>query len=270
MALIGTVASFAACGSKEAASTGESGEPAVEESTTEEAAVEEEPEGDDNLTGGAAFGAGVAAEYPISSEMQSQLDTLGGNYAKVNWQVAYAPSNNDGLIVSETSYCENNHNFLVVAFTNLTDEGIKMSFEGYSENAAGDVVQDLLESDVELGPKCTIVRNVEFKDNEPSGEIKWNNFNVDAGTEVYVPWEMTSELGKDASGYYYIDSTITADVNTSHDSYSGYGYILDKDGNILAGASEADGYKAKFYGTQSFGGENADYVYFVNVYKAHF
>ena len=262
MALVGTVVSFAACGDKGGSSDGGD--------SYAEGIFDDEPEGDDNVSEGGAFGAEVAKDYPISSEMQGKLEALSTDYSKVNWQVAYAPSNNEGVIVSETSYFDDNRNYLVVAFTNLTDEGVKMSYEGYAENIEGDVVQDLLESDVELGPQCTIVRNLEFDNAEPSGEIKWNSFNVEAGTEEYVPWEMTSELGKDASGKYYIQATITADVNMSHVGTNGYGYVLDKDGNIIAGAIESSGDKVEFYGVESFGGENADVAYFVNLFKAHF
>ncbi len=260
MALVGTVLSFAACGDKGGSSNGGNGQPSVEIGT------DIEPEGDDNVPEVGAFGAGVAAEYPISAEMQSQLDSLDGDYKKVNWQVAYAPADNDGIIISETSYINTKGNqHLVVAYTNLTDEGVSMTFEGYAENVAGDIVKDIVETGVELGPKSTIVRDVDFKNDEPSGEINWKNFSVEAGTNEYVPYEMTSELVTDNSGEYSIQATMTADVFL--DSDKGCGFVLDEDGNIIEGANEIMNHKVDFY-VDSFGGRNEDVVFFTNVYKS--
>ena len=262
MALIGTVVSFAACGDKGGSSNGGN-------DSFEEGILDDEPEGDDNVPEAdeeVAFGAGVAAEYPISSEMQSQLDALGGDYKKVNWQVAYAPADNDGIIVSETSYINTKgRNHLVVAYTNLTDEGVSMSFEGYAQNVDGDIVKDIVDTDVELGPKSTIVRDVDFENDEPSGEINWKSFSVGGTSEEYIPYEMTSELIADNKGDYSIQATIEADVIV--DSDPGVGFVLDEDGNIIEGASELMDYEAKFY-TDSFGGRNADVVFFANIYKS--
>ncbi|MBP5598256.1 MAG: hypothetical protein J6Y02_23010 [Pseudobutyrivibrio sp.] len=259
MALIGTVVSFAACGDEDRGN----GQPSVE------IGADIEPEGDDKVPEGdegVVFGAGVAAEYPISSEMQSQLDALDSNYKKVNWQVAYAPADNAGIIISETSYINTKgKNHLVVAYTNLTDEGVSMSFEGYAQNVSGDVVKDLVETDVELGPKTTIVRDVDFENDEPSGEINWKSFSVGGTSEEYIPYEMTSELIADNKGDYSIQATIEADVIV--DSDPGVGFVLDEDGNIIEGASELMDYEAKFY-TDSFGGRNADVVFFANIYKS--
>ena len=46
---------------------------------------------------------------------------------------------------------------------------------------------------------------------------------------------------------------------------SGYGCILDEDGNIIVGAEEANYEKVSFrvsFRVDSFGGQNADYAYF--------
>lgn len=258
MALVGTVVSFAACGDKGGSSDGGD--------SYAEGIFDDEPEGDDNVSEGGAFGAEVAADYPISTEMQSQLDALDGDYKKVNWQVAYAPADNDGIIISETSYINTKgRNHLVVAYTNLTDEGVSMSFEGYAENTTGDVVKDLVDTDVELGPKSTIVRDLDFENDEPSGEINWKKFSVGAGTYEYVPYEITSELVTDNSGEYSIQATLTADVFL--DSDKGCGFVLDEDGNIIEGANEIMNHKVDFY-VDSFGGRNEDVVFFTNVYKS--
>ena len=75
MALVGTVVSFAACGDKGGSSDGGD--------SYAEGIFDDEPEGDDNVSEGGAFGAEVVADYPISPEMQSQLDALDGDYKKV-------------------------------------------------------------------------------------------------------------------------------------------------------------------------------------------
>ena len=259
MALIGTVVSFAACGDKGGSSNGGN-------DSFEEGILDDEPEGDDNVPEAdeeVAFGAGVAAEYPISSEMQSQLDALDSNYKKVNWQVAYAPADDDGIIVSETKYNYEGCNHLVIAYTNLTDAGVKISFEGYAENTAGEVTYDLLEDDVEIAPKNTIVRDIKLEDDEPSGEIKWNNFTVEASTKDYIPYEITSELKKDNYDNYYIESTIISDNKVGHSGTRGYGCILDDSGDIIVGGEEFSNNKVEFR-IQSCGGKDVDVAYFVS------
>lgn len=261
MALVGAVASFAACGDKD----GENGQPFVE------IGGDIEPEGDEDVPEGGAFGAEVAEDYPISPEMQSQLDSLDGNYKKVNWQVAYAPADNDGIIISETSYINTKgRNHLVVAYTNLTDEGVSMSFEGYAQNVSGDVVKDLVETDVELGPKNTIVRDLDFENDEPSGEIDWKNFSVVASEKEYVPYQIGAELLTENDGEYYIQGSVTVEeeLDVPIDGDLGYGFVLDEDGNIIEGNKVITNRKMKFF-TDSFGGKNADVVYYTNIYKAY-
>ena len=259
MALIGAVLSFTACGDKGGSSDGGD--------SYAEGIFDDEPEGDDNVSEGGAFGAEVAADYPISPEMQSQLDALDGDYKKVNWQVAYAPADNDGIIVSEASYINTKgRHHLVVAYTNLTDEGVTMSYEGYAENTTGDVVKDVVDNDVELGPKNTIVQDLDFENDEPSGEINWKSFSVASSSREYLPYELSYELLTENNGEYYIQVNITADWVIG--GGEGYGFVLDEDGNIIEGAKEVS-YKVKFY-TDSFGGNNEDVVFYNNVYKSDF
>ena len=257
MALIGTVLSFTACGDKGGSSDGGD--------SYAEGIFDDEPEGDDNVSEGGDFGAEVAEDYPISPEMQSQLDALDTNYKKVNWQIAYAPADNDGIIVSETSYINTKGKcHLVVAYTNLTDEAVKLSYEGYAQNQVGDVVKDLVESNLEISAKNTIVRDLNFEDEEPSGEIDWKSFSVDAAEKEYIPYEVSAELLTENNGEYYIQGVITADG--AYTGERGYGFVLDEDGNIIEGAEESVDRKVKFF-MDSFGGKNEDVVFFVNVYK---
>ncbi|MBR5650286.1 hypothetical protein [Pseudobutyrivibrio sp.] len=264
MAIIGTVVSFAACGDKGGSSDGGN-------DSFEEGILDDEPEGDDNVPEAdeeVAFGAGVAAEYPISSAMQSQLDALDSNYKKVNWQVAYAPADNDAIIVSETKYNYEGRNHLVVAYTNLSDAGVKISFEGYAENTGGEVVFDILEDNVEIGPQNTIARDYLLNEAEPSGEIKWNSFTVEASSEEYIPFEITSELKKDNSENYYIESIIDSETRLEYGADKGYGFVLDNLGNIIVGGEEFLNNKVEF-NIKSFGGEEVDVVYYVNGYKVN-
>ena len=215
----------------------------------------------------APFGARMLSDYPISGEAQASLETLDSSYKKVNWTVAYAPSDNGNIVVSETMYNFEGNNHLVVAFTNLSDEGVTLSYEGYAENTSDEVAKDLLESDVELGPKNTIARDINFNQEVPSGNFNWKKFDVKASTEGYAPYEISSELKQDSSGDYSIISTFTSEEALFHLD-KGYGFVLDENGNIILGAMESSNNSVYFY-TDSFGGENEDYVYYVNLIMHH-
>ena len=50
---------------------------------------EDATEASENESSESAFGAQVASEYPISSEIQAKLDAVSYDYAKINWLVTY-------------------------------------------------------------------------------------------------------------------------------------------------------------------------------------
>ena len=263
MAMVGTVASFAGCGEKEHASRDNDETSQVVEAEGDDVNVDAEVAEDEPVA--ETFGARMLSDYPLSGEAQTALDSLDTSYKKVNWTVAYAPSDNGNIVVSETEYSYEGKNYLVLAFTNLSDEGLKFSYEGYAENFAGDVFTDLLESDVELGPKNTIVQQIDFDADKPSGNIKWNNFAVTASDEEYMEYNLTWNLEKDNYGDYRLVPTCE-----QHSSLfrlgSGYGCVLDADGNIILGKNESTTEAVPFY-VDTFGGENADSVYYANYVK---
>ena len=254
MALIGTVTAFTACGDDERVSRHDTipSQVATEDATDPDTAAEVPTE--------APFGAKVAAQYPISDEMQKKLDTLDTDYSKVNWLAQYAPADNEGIIVSETKYEFNGFNHFVIAYTNLTDEGVQLSFEGYAENTSGEIVKDIIESDVELGPSRTICRDYVFKPEAPSGEITWNSFTVTPSDKEYLPFVLTSKLETKENGTYFISYTEESDVLL--DGRAGYGCVLDSEGNIIIGDEEGGGQTVVFSNVESFGGKNADVAFF--------
>ena len=96
----------------------------------------------------AAFGEKTVAENPLSDETKAKLDALDTNYKKVNWDAVYSAPDNEGIVISETAYFDKQdslHNRLVVAFTNVTDEPVKFSCEGYAQNAEEKVVADIVD-----------------------------------------------------------------------------------------------------------------------------
>ena len=121
---------------------------------------------------------------------------------------------NDDIVISETKNYDKQdslHHILVVAYTNVSDEAVKFSCEGYIENASGDVVADIVESDEELGPNNTIAIKYDCEYDEPSGNVRWNNFSVEPSDKEYVPYEINTELTKQDQ-YYYIEATYSADT----------------------------------------------------------
>ena len=248
---------------------GKSSDSVENESSPEAGQTVEESKEEDAVA--AAFGEKTVAENPLSDETKAKLDALDTNYKKVNWDAVYSAPDNDGIVISETAYFDKQdslHNFLVVAYTNVTNEAVKFSCEGYIENASGDVVADILESDVELGPNNTIAIQYDCESDEPSGNVRWNNFSVEPSDKEYVPYEINTELDK-SEQYYRIIATYSAD--TEIDSVyipKGYGYVLDKDGHIISGGEEEDS-PSDTVNTwaETFDGENADTVFFINIYN---
>ena len=223
----------------------------------------------------AAFGEKTAAEYPISEESQAKLDALETDYSKVNWQVEYEPI--DGIVVSESMYVVDTAkwgptNHMVVAFTNLTDDNVKISIEGYLENEDGEVAHDLVEDDIEIWAGNTVAREIYFEFKVPSGNIKWNNITAEHLDREYVPYEIVPELEKGDKGNYSIKPNIVSDPEhqNSYRCTGECGLVLDKDGNILGGASDSSEYVSLLpMKVESFGGKNADVVFFCNVFQIH-
>ncbi|MBR5650281.1 hypothetical protein [Pseudobutyrivibrio sp.] len=218
----------------------------------------------------AAFGEKTAAENPLSDETKSKLDALNTNYKKVNWDVVYSAPDNNGIVISETKFYDKQdslNNILVVAYTNVTDAPVKFSCEGFAEDAAGEVAVDILESDIELGPNNTIAVKYDCENDEPSGNIRWNNFTVEPSDKEYVPYEISTELKQD-SGYYCIEVEYSSDYDFNPDVCPhGYGYVLDKDGKIIGGDEEENWGKSVQLWAKSYDGENADTVFFKNIYN---
>ncbi|MBP5595303.1 MAG: hypothetical protein J6Y02_07970 [Pseudobutyrivibrio sp.] len=213
------------------------------------------------------FGERTAAEYPISEESQAKLDALETDYSKVNWDVEYEPES--GIVVSEEVFGRDNdlkqeETHLAIAFTNLTDENVKISIEGYVENENGEVVYDLVEDDIEIWANNTVAREMNLRQEIPSGNIKWNSITITPLDKEYVPYEQASVLKKTENDYYCIYADYTSEVELLADNP--VGLVLDKDGNAIGGGSESSGTIA-MYNCKTFDGENADVVYFGNAEK---
>lgn len=221
----------------------------------------------------AAFGERTVTEYPISEESQAKLGALETDYSKVNWQVEYEPI--DGIVVSESMFVTDTKwgptNHMIVAFTNLTDDSVKIDIEGYLENEDGEVAHDLVEDDIEIWAGNTVAREINFKFEVPSGNIKWNKITSEHLDREYVPYEIVPELEKGEKGYYSIKPNIVSDPEhqNSYRCTGECGLVLDKDGNILGGASDSSEWVMLLpMRVESFGGENTDVVFFCSAYKA--
>ena len=248
---------------------GKSSDSVENESSPEAGQTVEESKEEDAVA--AAFGEKTASENPLSDDTKAKIDALDTNYKKVNWDVVYSAPDNDGIVISETAYFDKQdslHNILVVAYTNVSDQAVKFSCEGYIENASGDVVADIFESDVELGPNNTIAIKYDSEYDEPSGNVRWNNFSVEPSDKEYVPYEINTELTK-KDQFYYIEATYSSDSEIdSMFMPMGYGYVLDKDGHIIGGGEEENipGDTVNTW-AETYEGENADTVFFKNIYN---
>lgn len=100
---------------------------------------------------------------------------------------------------------------MILAYTNLTDQGLTVSFEGYATDTSDEIVQDLLESDMEIAPGNTVIRDYYFDDKVPSGEISWKSFTTAPSENEYRPYETSCTLEKDNSGHYYIQGEVLSD-----------------------------------------------------------
>lgn len=187
-----------------------------------------------------AFGAEMLKKYPISKEMQEKLDALDTNYSKINWDVSYAPFDNDGIIVSETAYEKNTElgvtgHDLVIAYTNLTDESVVLTCNGEIENTDDSPTYNgsIEEETIELWPGCTVAYTVYCETTIPTGNIKWGESSIVPATDNYHPYEITSTISLDDDGEtYLIDSTVTSDVDIYY-FMNAFAYVVDKDGNVL-------------------------------------
>ena len=262
LALLGTVTMLAACGSKK-----ESAESSPEHGT-EAAATENTAE--------IEFGKKSEEEYPISDEVRKKLDALTTNYSKVNWEAEYMPT--DGIVVSEGTYIDTQnmvsveYHHLVVAFTNTTDQNIKLSLDGNVEGVDGTYIQDIFTDDIEIWAGNTVAITLELLEKVPSGNIKWNKVEIQPLDLEYTPYEISAKLDKGDSGNYSIKSEVVSDPEHmySYSTKTGCGLILDKDGKILSGnslyESSWDSWSNLSIPAETFNGENADQVIFVNLY----
>ena len=234
------------------------------------------PESDQTVEEGAeeakaVFGEKTVAENPLSDETKAKLDALDTNYKKVNWDAVYSAPDNDGIVISETAYFDKQdslHNRLVVAYTNVTDSPIIFSCEGYAENDEEKVIADIVESDIELGPGITIAIQYESDYDVPSGNVEWRNFTVEPSDKTYVAYEPIAELGHDNDfpEQYAINVTYNSDSIDNSLHMDGYGYVLDKDGHIIGGGKEGINEDIVPLWATTYEGENADTVFFVNIY----
>ncbi len=264
LALLGTASMLAACGSKKGDMSpqfDQSGETTI----TKSAATKE-------------FGKKSEEEYPISDDVQKKLDALTTDYSKVNWEAEYMPT--DGIVVSEGTFIDTHNTIkaeryhLVVAFTNTTDQNIRLSLDGNVEDVEGAYVQDIFTDEIEIWAGNTVAISLKLLEKIPSGNIKWNKFEIQPLDKEYIPYEVSTELQKGDTGSYALRSDASSDNENTHSfrTTTYCGLILDKDGKILCGEglSDPEDTSASWHTVSlhesTFGGENADFVFFVNLF----
>lgn len=87
----------------------------------------------------------------------------------------------DGIVVSEGTFIDTHNTIkaeryhLVVAFTNTTDQNIRLSLDGNVEDVEGAYVQDIFTDEIEIWAGNTVAISLKLLEKIPSGNIKWNN-----------------------------------------------------------------------------------------------
>lgn len=210
----------------------------------------------------------VVVDNPISDENKAKLEALDTAYSKVNWDIEYQAA--DGIIVSESIYtCVQDHGaepyYMVIAYTNLTDQPVNITCQGDIHNVDGTINHvDIDEESLAIWPGNTVAKKIICNLEQPSGDITWNNFVVENSDESTASFSIFTELTQEEGKGYTITPTISSDSDLGHYDY-GLGLLLDKNGKILYAMQPAmSNLVAEIDNNESIDGKVADAVYFVN------
>lgn len=206
----------------------------------------------------------------LTSEQQSVLNKLDTDYSKVRWDVQYSPKGMDGIIISVSSYMEGKYPYLLVAFTNIYNQDVTVSAEGYAKGKSGQEVGDIFIYEEAIRPGNTVTKAI-YCDSTPTGEIHWDTIEMPKvyGTSTY--WEGDWTFTTDADGYYKLDYSLKAD------DYMTPGYVtallLDANGYIVDVAYDYNidkgysGYGSIDFYTKEFNSKVVDVAMFANPLK---
>jgi len=250
VAMISAATLLSGCGSKEETEIKQNEIEAQAEAETTEAVYAEQD----------------LADYPLSEETQAKLDALTTDYSKVNWLAEYEPA--DGIVVSEATFvhARTHYENVVIAFTNLTGNHITLSVEGYLEDVNGEIIEDVVKDGIEIWDGNTVAIAVSLSGLDSAGNIKWSNLTTEPLDREYVPYEQTTSLGKNEYDNYKIQAEYSTAENVYLDNDIQLGLVLDKDGNVLGGEYSNFYSNRVVLSYKTFGGENADAVFFGNPY----
>ncbi len=205
--------------------------------------------------------------YYISDEAKQILQTVPTDYSKVHWGVVYSGEGMDGLIISVAPYVDGDLTCLVVGFTNIYNETITFTADGYAKDSNGNDIGSIYEYQSALGAGSTVIYQI-CCNGLPTGEIHWNSVELNAATSEYQPWESTWTLNKDEDGYFY--SYYEMESSSKMRVGDVWLLVLDSKGNIIkygddynpTEGTEANG-EVNFY-TKEFGTDSYQIAMFAN------
>ncbi|MCI5958374.1 MAG: hypothetical protein PUD03_08615 [Lachnospiraceae bacterium] len=211
------------------------------------------------------------------NDWQSLISELDTEYAKVAWtNVDSVFEENPGVVVSTVPGKEFGSDVLIVAITNLYEDGFCFSGTAKALAADGSVVGETYIYEGCVGSGNTIVEYIDC-DSLPDGRIEWEDCDATETDQEFVPWEGEYEGNfSDDGEYLTIDYTVNATDGTACDEGPVTILLVDEDGNVIGVALdymeeiEEDGSfsnSVDVYGDDGPIPDNSDVAFFANPIK---
>ena len=176
----------------------------------------------------------VSSDY-ISAETQEMLNSIDTDFTKVNWGVVYSIPDMEGIVISLTPYIDGSSYFLIIGITNLYNEDITFSAEGYAKDSSGNNIADIFFFDEAIRSGNTVVHDL-YCSGQPTGEIHWDNIEFPNVYSESANWECDWGMAQDSDGYVNIEYQMYGDEKMQ----PGYvnALVLDPKGYVIGFAKD--------------------------------
>lgn len=167
------------------------------------------------------------------TEAVSNPSTAITDYNKVNWGVSYPVDGFPEITISVTPAVDDYGNgVLIIGITNNYDAPVTFSGTAKAKDTSGNYVGESFLFFRSIGSGNTVIDKITCYDGAvPSGEITWEDIQIDNGSAAYIPWKMEWQISNDGEDTAVLNYSITLSESAAPGEI--YGLILDKDGFVI-------------------------------------
>jgi len=167
----------------------------------------------------------------------SSVDPLtintGTDFQKVNWATTYIPDKTMPNISVSVAPMVNEYGdySLICGITNMYNDSVHFSANAIASDDNSNAIGSQFVYFDAIGAGNTVIAVIECPDGIPTGDIYWEDLEINDSVNTYVPWEADWKLQSISSDETVLNYEVVMRDNASLGEV--YGLILDKKGNVI-------------------------------------